>query len=63
MALGLRALKDEEYRALLDLTMASDPTPLTKEAEGHLKSLLDREARARGHQSWEVAYHEFQVGD
>ena len=54
-----RAIRDKEFRALLDMTMASDPNPAGEEADKLINVLLDRESRARGYDSWYVAYHEF----
>lgn len=56
-------LSDEQYRALLDLMMCSDPWPLDGESgdreHGVLVELLDAEAKRRGWDNWVVAYHEF----
>lgn len=46
-----------EFRAMLDLFMASDPTPLTKEQDESLRMWLDKESRARGFNSWVDAFH------
>lgn len=50
---------DDAYRLLLDMAMSADPPPWGADADERLKRLLDREARARGYESWVVAYHEF----
>lgn len=64
LALAAAAMDDTEtsddaYRLLLDMAMSADPPPWGADADERLKRLLDREARARGYESWVVAYHEF----
>lgn len=56
-------MKDTEFRALLTLFMASDPTPLSEEEDKEVGNMLDRESNKRGYDSWVVAYHEFKLGD
>lgn len=57
-------LSDDEFRALLDLLMVSDPWPIDTDTGQHLllQDLAAREWAARGHDdnSWLVAYHEHQ---
>ena len=49
-------MNDEEFRALLDLLMVSDPWPLTS-GRGALEAFADRIAVARGYADWVEAYH------
>ena len=51
-------LSNEEAVAFWNLMMVSDPWPLTKPEENVLQRLADNEAKARGFDSWYVAYHE-----
>lgn len=51
-------LNNYEFRALLDLFMASDPTPLKSDADEIVARLLYGEAQARGYDTWTIAYHE-----
>lgn len=50
-------MNDVEYRALLDLTMASDPSPLSDRLDRVLRGYLDRHAHALGYADWIEAYH------
>lgn len=52
-------LTDEEFRALLNLYMASDPPPVSQEDDETFHHLLATECDARGIDGWVVAYHEF----
>lgn len=65
-------ITDHEFRALLDLFMASDPWPVTvpnetggtgrqTDLENHnaIQDCLDRNAKARGFDTWVDAYHLF----
>lgn len=56
-------LTGNEFRALLDLVMCSDPWPIKgmagAAAQTTLKELLNREAKRRGCISWVEAYHRF----
>lgn len=52
-------LTDEEFRALLNLYMASDPSPVSEEDDGEIWHLLATECDARNIDNWVVAYHEF----
>lgn len=54
-------LSHEEFRALLDLYMVSDPWPLDSDSQDSLRGLLTDEANARGYDSWSEAYHDFEV--
>ena len=57
------ALYNDEFRALLDLLMVSDPWPLDDRAHGVLLKLLTSESAARGYESWETAYHEHRTDE
>lgn len=48
-------------RALLDLRMASDPTPLTSEQDQAVTEWLSEVSHERGYGGWVDAYHEFEV--
>jgi len=54
-------MNDREFRALLSMTMASDPNPAGEVVDEIIKELLDREAFDRGYSSWYVAYHEYKL--
>lgn len=56
-------LNDREFLALMNLMMVSDPFPTTHEDQSILKRLLLKESKARGYESWTVAYHEFEVSN
>lgn len=45
-------LDPETLHALLDLFMASDPWPLDGRSEHRIRTLLNREAAARGYTDW-----------
>lgn len=51
----------QEFRALLDLMMCSDPWPVTDtgNGDGHdtLIQLVEREAKERGYRDWIGACH------
>jgi len=53
----------EEFRALLDWFMCSDPWPIEGEdgqkAQREIETLLDRYAQHENYPSWIEAYHEF----
>jgi len=49
----------QEYGALLEWMMVSDPFPLPSSRESRLKRMLDAEARVRGYEDWVAAYHDF----
>ena len=51
-------MTDIQFRALLDLTMVSDPWPL-EYGKDDIDDLLDGEARERGYSGWVPAYHDF----
>ena len=49
----------QEFRALLNLFMCSDPWPTDKKEENDIiEDLLVRESATRGYDSWVVAFHE-----
>jgi hypothetical protein len=55
-------MTDQQFRALLDLFMCSDPWPVSPEIEYFnsrdiILSLLDEEAKKRGCRDWIDAYH------
>lgn len=53
-------LADDEFRALLDLFMVSDPWPLRSSThETTVEMLLTTESESRGFGSWIEAYHGF----
>lgn len=52
-------LTGEQFRAMLNLYMASDPSPVNEEDDGEIWGLLATECDARGIDDWVVAYHEF----
>jgi hypothetical protein len=56
-------VKDEPFRALMNLVMASDPSPVEADEDGEITKLLDGEARKRGYDNWIVAFHEFKLPD
>lgn len=56
-------LTDSQFRHLLDLLMASDPWPLSGEANEELVELADAEAAARGFENWIVAFHEHKIAE
>lgn len=51
-------MTDADFRLFCDLAMSADPSPWTPEQDAALRSVLDREARARGHNDWIEALHE-----
>lgn len=55
-----KVISDQEFRALLDLFMCSDPWPVEPDAGSHelVKAVIDRQAQFRGYENWVVAYHE-----
>lgn len=57
-------MNDRQFRALLNLVMASDPTPLSDEEDDTVRDLLANEAHKRGFMDWIEAFHDFQpAGD
>lgn len=42
----------KQFRALLNLTMVSDPWPTTQEEQIEVKEFLSEEANRRGFKSW-----------
>jgi len=59
---GGRTMNDLQFRALLDIIMVSDPSPLANGLDTALVSLAEQEAKARGWGGWSVAYHEHMKG-
>ena len=53
---------DREFRLMLDLTMASDPSPLSEVDDDALRRFLDARARASGFEDWIEAFHRLPVG-
>lgn len=53
---------DREFRLMLDLFMASDPSPLSAEADEELRKLLDRRAQKFGYDGWVEAFHRLPEG-
>ena len=55
-------MKSEEFRALLDLFMCSDPWPIVNDrgAQKAIKSLLDKESREMGFDDLVEAYYLFE---
>lgn len=52
----------QEYAALMELFMVSDPWPTAQADHDRIKRMLNEEARDRGYTDWVDAYHEFQGG-
>jgi len=57
-------MEDEEFRALLDWFMCSDPWPIPKDMVGDdhqatIEALLNKESINRGYADWVDAYHCF----
>lgn len=54
-------MTNQEFRALLDLFMCSDPWPVDDKGENqtYVENLANRESESRGYQDWIEAYHEF----
>lgn len=53
----------QEFGALMNLMMVSDPYPNASVEETRLKDMLNEEARVRGYDDWIDAYHAFGYGD
>lgn len=53
---------DREFRLMLDLTMASDPSPLNDADDAALRECLDRRARSLGFTDWIEAFHRLPKG-
>lgn len=54
-------MTNQEFRAVLDWHMCSDPWPVEPDGEGNQATItawLNREAQERGFDSWVDAYHE-----
>ena len=52
-------MANEEFRAMLDLYMVSDPWPLEDREHKIIGDMLDREAGKFGYEGWVEAYHFF----
>ncbi len=54
-------MNDEQFRALLDMVMCSDPWPIEDGGNNQelVTDLLEREATNRGFSDWITAYHHF----
>ena len=50
-----------EFRALLDLFMASDPWPLDDAANETVERLLDRTAQTLNYPTWVEAFHSKEI--
>lgn len=50
-----------EYRALLDLYMAADPSPVDDETDETVQKFLANEAARYGYDGWIEAYHEVEA--
>ena len=48
----------DEFKALLSLFMASDPSPVSDEEDVLVRELLNRISYEQGFDSWEIAFHE-----
>lgn len=59
MSQQIRAIRDGEFRALLDLFMVSDPYPGSEANHTTVESLLNRISTFYGYKDWVEAYHEF----
>jgi hypothetical protein len=53
-------LTSDEFRALLDWFMCSDPWPAGDTTHATVEALLDRVSREYGYDGWVVAFHEHQ---
>jgi hypothetical protein len=54
-------MSDQEFRAVLDWFMCSDPWPVQPDGVSNHNAVLNwlnRESRARGWSGWVEAYHE-----
>lgn len=52
-----------EYWLLMQLTMVSDPWPLSDLDHERMVDMLNKEAEAREYDSWIHAYHEWEADD
>jgi hypothetical protein len=54
-------MNDQEFRAVLDWFMCSDPWPVERDDDSHeiVTNWLNNEAQVRGYDSWVVAFHKF----
>lgn len=53
-----RRIPTEQFRAILDLYMAADPSPVDEEADERCQRFLAEEASRYGYDGWVAAYHE-----
>ena len=51
-------LSAQEFGALLELVMVSDPWPTEQLDEQRIKEMLNEEAQSRNYEGWVEAYHE-----
>ncbi|MEE8289728.1 MAG: hypothetical protein V3R25_09990 [Nitrosomonadaceae bacterium] len=58
-----RSLRDSDLRALMDLSMCSDPWPVEDAGVNQetIVDILNREAENRGYTDWIQAYHHLEV--
>lgn len=54
-----KQLADHTFRLLMDFLMNADPWPISEECNQELVGLAVSESKARGFDSWTVAFHEF----
>jgi hypothetical protein len=52
-------MTDDLFRLLLDCMMQADRHPWTDADDAALTKHLDAESKARGYESWVVAYHDY----
>ncbi len=52
---------EEEFRALLDWFMCSDPFPIDKEQLEYVTNVLDKVSHSFGYDSWVDAYHKLKI--
>ncbi|MEE8289755.1 MAG: hypothetical protein V3R25_10125 [Nitrosomonadaceae bacterium] len=56
-------MKNEHFRALMDLAMCSDPWPVEDDGENQeeIINMMFAEANNRGYAGWIDAYHNFEA--
>ncbi len=54
-------MSDEQFRALLNLYMCSDPWPASPEDQETVLDLLNEQSIDRGYLDWTEAYHEHEA--
>jgi hypothetical protein len=52
-------VNDFAFRALLNLVMCSDPSPVSPDDDKAIRDCLDEESKRRGFSDWIDAYHRF----